>query len=262
MDVGLVGHVIWMNFILLLIVMGIGWLYFIFNKNGALLDLTWAAGFLIVAITSFTSCEGTLFRKFILLILAALWSIRLGCYFLKRYLKKEEDGRYKALKDSFGAYSDVKFLGLFLMQAVLITIVSWPFVLICSNTSPQLSSFEWCSVALFLIAFGGEVLADRQLVQFKEKPENKFKVCQEGLWGYSRHPNYFFEWLVWVAFFLLAIDAPLGITAIISPLLMWHLLVNVSGVKRTEEHALMTKGDEYVRYQGRTNMFFPWFKKK
>ena len=141
-------------------------------------------------------------------------------------------------------------------------VVSWPILLISSNSSPQFSKLEFTSMVIWLIAFLGERVADRQLWQFKMQPQNKGKIYQDGLWKYSRHPNYFFEWLVWIAFFLFALDAPLGLTGIISPLCMWYFLVNVSCGKEAEMHSLETKGEQYREYAEKTNQFFPWFPKQ
>jgi steroid 5-alpha reductase family enzyme len=107
-----------------------------------------------------------------------------------------------------------------------------------------------------------EWLADRQLTLFKKEPENKGLVCQLGLWRYSRHPNYFFEWLVWVAFFVIACSSEYGIWTIYSPLLMLFLLLKVSGVPLAEKQSLQSKGDLYRQYQATTSEFFPWFRKE
>jgi steroid 5-alpha reductase family enzyme len=135
-------------------------------------------------------------------------------------------------------------------------------LLACLNPEPGLGAAEWSGVALWIVALCGEYLADRQLARFKADPANKGRTCQDGLWRYSRHPNYFFEWLVWCAYFLFALGSPHGIWTIYCPLLMLHFLVNVTGVKLTEEHSLRSRGDEYRRYQQTTSAFVPWFRKE
>ena len=100
-----------------------------------------------------------------------------------------------------------------------------------------------------------------QLKQFKANPANKGRVCQAGLWNFSRHPNYFFEWLVWVAFFLFALGSPWGWVTIYCPALMLFFLLKVTGIPMTEELAVKTKGDAYREYQRTTSVFVPWFKK-
>lgn len=105
-------------------------------------------------------------------------------------------------------------------------------------------------------------MSDEQLHGFKANPKNKGRTCNVGLWQYSRHPNYFFEWLVWVAFFVYALGSPWGWAAVISPVIMYVLMIYVSGVPLAEHQALESRGDDYRRYQQVTSMFFPWPKKK
>lgn len=105
------------------------------------------------------------------------------------------------------------------------------------------------------------ILADRQLARFRADPANKGKVCQAGLWNYSRHPNYFFEWLVWVGYAVFALGSPWGWLGLIAPALMLHFLLNVTGIPMTEELSLKSKGDAYRAYQRTTSAFVPWFKK-
>ena len=112
--------------------------------------------------------------------------------------------------------------------------------------------------ALFLIGLIGESTADAQLAAFKRNPANKGGVCDAGLWRYSRHPNYFFEWLIWIAYAVFALASPYGWIALAMPVLMLHFLINVTGLKATEEQALRTKGERYRLYQARTSGFIPW----
>jgi len=105
------------------------------------------------------------------------------------------------------------------------------------------------------------MIADNQLAAFKKDPKNKGKVCDKGLWYYSRHPNYFFEWLTWMAYFIFALATPWGILAIISPAIILYLLLKVTGVPNNEEQNLRSKPVAYKKYQETTSSFFPWFKK-
>jgi steroid 5-alpha reductase family enzyme len=114
---------------------------------------------------------------------------------------------------------------------------------------------------VLLAAIAGEALADGQLRQFRADPGNRGRVCDIGLWGWSRHPNYFFEWLGWVAYPLLAIDLrgdyPFGWLALSAPAFMYWLLVYVSGVPPLEQQMLRSRGAAYREYQGRVSAFFP-----
>ena len=131
----------------------------------------------------------------------------------------------------------------------------------CLNPAPQLHALELAGAALWLLALGGEALADAQLAAFKRDSANKGRVCAVGLWRFSRHPNYFFEWLIWVAFFVFALGSPRGWVAIIGPASILYLLLRVTGIPLTEEQALRSKGDAYRRYQQTTSAFIPWFPK-
>jgi steroid 5-alpha reductase family enzyme len=120
---------------------------------------------------------------------------------------------------------------------------------------------EYAGIALWLVAVIGESIADAQLAAFKRDPANRGHVCQRGLWNYSRHPNYFFEWFVWVAWAVYALASPFGWLAMICPVLMLVFLLRVTGIVATEAQALRSRGEEYVRYQQSTSAFVPWFKK-
>ena len=115
------------------------------------------------------------------------------------------------------------------------------------------------TVLLWAVALTGEAVADRQLARFKARPSSRGRTCREGLWRYSRHPNYFFEWLVWVAYALFALASPYGALALICPVVMLYLLFRVTGIPATEAQALRSKGDDYRRYQATTSVFVPWF---
>jgi steroid 5-alpha reductase family enzyme len=258
----LAGHVVLTNLVLVTIIMLFSWFFYLFQRNPSFLDVAWSLGFIVTIVTAFSGCHGYFLRKLIFFIIAFAWAVRLGGYFFIRYMKQAREGRFQAFREAFGAISELKFGLIFILQGFLVVVLSWPFVLICSNATPHISALEWTGIVITLVAFMGESFADKQLWHFKQQEGNQGKVCQEGLWKYSRHPNYFFEWLIWVGFFIFALAAPLGITAIISPILMWYLLTQISGIQMAELQTLKTKGDSYKEYQEKTNAFFPWFPKK
>ena len=121
---------------------------------------------------------------------------------------------------------------------------------------------EWVGIALWLFAVAGESLADYQLKQFKADSANHGQVCQIGLWHYSRHPNYFFEWLIWLSFFSFALGSPWGILTVYCPALMLYFLLRVTGIPMTEDLAVKTKGEEYRQYQRTTSKFVAWLRRK
>jgi steroid 5-alpha reductase family enzyme len=116
---------------------------------------------------------------------------------------------------------------------------------------------EAAGVAIWLVGLIGESIADGQLAAFKADASNHGRVCDVGLWRYSRHPNYFFEWTIWIGYAVFALASPWGWLALAMPALMLHFLINVTGVKATEEQALRSKGERYREYQQRTSMFIP-----
>jgi steroid 5-alpha reductase family enzyme len=174
----------------------------------------------------------------------------------------QEDVRYAKMREKWGENLKSQVLIFFELQAVLIVLLSAPFLIGCLNSQPRISFLEWTGVAVWALAILGEAIADWQLKKFRSRPENKGKICQAGLWNYSRHPNYFFEWLVWVGFFLFAWDSPGGCFTVFCPALMLFFLLRVTGIPLTEELSVKSKGDAYREYQRTTSAFVPWFKKK
>jgi steroid 5-alpha reductase family enzyme len=130
------------------------------------------------------------------------------------------------------------------------------------NPSPELSPIEYLGAALWLLAVSGEIASDVQLSRFKADPRNKGKTCRAGLWNLSRHPNYFFEWLIWMAFALFALASPYGYLGLLSPALILFFLFKVTGIPATEAQALRSRGDDYRRYQETTSAFVPWFPRR
>jgi len=173
-----------------------------------------------------------------------------------------EDKRYTALREAWRPDDGRKMLVFFQQQGISNVILSIPFALIALDRNPKLGLLVWIGVAVWLVAIVGEAVADRQLEQFKARPANKGKSLQSGLWRYSRHPNYFCEWLIWCGYFLIALDSPWGWTTIYCPFGILYILLKVTGVPMAEEQSLKSRGEEYRDYQRRTNKFFPWFPKR
>jgi steroid 5-alpha reductase family enzyme len=242
------------------IIMALVWLWALKIKNNGVVDIFWALNFLVIAGIIWQMADGASERKNLVCALAALWSARLGIYLLIRVggHLKEEEGRYKKLREE---WSNGKFFVFFQMQALSNVILSLPFFIIALNPEPQLSPLEYAGAALWLLCIIGEGVSDWQLQHFKKQAENKGKVCQYGLWNYSRHPNYFFQFSLWIAVFIFALPSPYGWLAIICPLSIGYLIFKVTGIPMTEEQAVRSKGEAYKAYQRTTSMFVPWFKK-
>ena len=150
----------------------------------------------------------------------------------------------------------------FQVQALLLWVLTIPFLLASSNSQPNFQLIEGIALLVWLIGISGEMTADSQLARFQKTSMNKRAVCNQGLWKYSRHPNYFFEWVIWISYFLFSLGQPYGVWTIYCPLLMLHFLVNITGVKLSEKGSLARRGELYREYQQTTSAFIPWFPKK
>jgi steroid 5-alpha reductase family enzyme len=202
-------------------------------------------------------------RKLLICSMIGLAGFRLGTYLMIRIVShiKEEEGRYQQLRKEWQPHPDRSFFWFFQAQAVSNVLLAVPFFIITTNTQASLSVFEYIGAGIWLIGFLGESIADWQLKAFKNDPKNKGEVCSKGLWNYSRHPNYFFEWTMWVSYFVFALASPYGYLAIISPAIILYLLLKVTGIPATEEQSLRSKGDKFRAYQKTTSVFVPWFKR-
>ncbi len=192
--------------------------------------------------------------------MAAIWGLRLAIHLLtSRIIGHPEEGRYQELRRQWKTNIPLKFLLFYEFQALLCVALAVPFLLASHNPDPGISLVEWAAGLLWAIAMIGEATADAQLEAFKSNPANKGHTCTAGLWRYSRHPNYFFEWLIWMAFALFAVGSPYGAWGFFSPALILYFLLKVTGIPATEAQALRTRGEEYRRYQQTTSAFVPWF---
>lgn len=250
-----------LSFFVISVLMTGVWLLQLKNKNAGIVDIVWALSFMVVAFVYSFFTEGYQVRQYIVLTLVSAWCLRLGMHLFIRNWGKEEDLRYTQLRKEWGPHANRNLFFFFEFQAITAAALSVPLIWILSNPSLEFSIIELMGYVLILIAIIGEGIADYQLQQYK-KAAVKGGICDIGLWNYSRHPNYFFEWLVWVGIFFIAVPAQYGWISIYCPVLMWHFLNNVTGVKITEEHMVKTRGEKYLNYQRSTSAFIPWPKMK
>jgi steroid 5-alpha reductase family enzyme len=231
--------------------------------NYGIVDIAWSYAFAGLAIGYAVFGTGWAPRRALLAALATLWSLRLGTHLYRRVMSHHpvEDGRYVQLRKDWAGNFAPRMFAFFQMQAASVVLLGVPFLLPALNSTPQLHWLEFAGAALWLVALSGEALADAQLAAFKRDPANRGRVCDAGLWRYSRHPNYFFEWLVWVAYFVFALASPGGGFAVIGPASILYLLLCVTGIPLTEQQSLRSKGDAYRRYQATTSAFVPWPRK-
>jgi len=238
------------------------WLAAVKTDNYSYVDVGWALNFTLIAVIYGLLGDGFWPRKLLIAGMYTFWSLRLGIYLAQRVIGKPEEERYARLRQDWGTGLAAKFLLFYEFQAVLNVVLAVPMLLACLNPEPRLGLFEYLGLAIFAAAIAGETVADRQLAAFKKNPANRGLVCQQGLWRYSRHPNYFFEWVIWIGYAIFALGSPGGWIALPMPALMLHFLLNVTGVKPTEEQALRSKGDLYREYQKTTSAFVPWFPRR
>ena len=232
------------------------------TKNAGIVDFVWAAGIGALALLYAIVATGDMGRRVLLAALAGIWSARLAVYLLvDRVLGKPEDGRYRMLRENWGGKAPTYFLAFFQVQAIWAVMFSIPFLPVVYRQAP-LGPLDVLAVVVWLIAVGGETLADRQLARFRADPEHRGKTCRVGLWRYSRHPNYFFEWIHWFTYVCLGIGAPYGWVTLMGPIIMLLFLYKVTGIPYTEKRAVQSRGDDYRRYQQTTSPFIPWFPKR
>jgi len=238
------------------------WMISVKVKNYGFLDVAWSYAVAVLAPLYALWGPGDHWRKWLLTAVGVAWSLRLGTYLLRRVLSHhpQEDPRYETLRRRWPG--PAMFLVFFELQALVAVVFSLPFLLVAFKTEPGLAPVEILGLAVAALALAGEALADAQMKRFKADPANRGRVCATGLWRYSRHPNYFFESMVWWGFFLVALGSPLGWITLVCPLLMLYFLLKVTGIELTEAHSLRTRGEAYREYQRATSAFIPWFPKK
>lgn len=241
------------------VLMTLGWLWQKRRSNAGIVDVLWSFGVGGAAVLLCAIGDGATLPRIVGAVLGGLWGARLGLYLWRRVSGEEEDGRYRHLREHWNG-NQLYFFLFFQFQALLIVLFALPFAAVAHN--PQ-GSILWAvvAVAIWLFGAGGEAFADAQLAKHRADPANKGKTCRSGLWRYSRHPNYFFEWTQWFAYVALAVGSPWFALACAGPVVMFVFLRWISGIPYTEAQALRSRGDDYREYQRTTPMLFPWFPK-
>lgn len=238
------------------------WAWCVWLRNFSPVDAFWAFAI------GFTACffhltENLNPKQLAAAILIAVWSARLGIHLAKRIAKHHpgEDTRYEKLREVWGGKVNIMFLLFFLAQAFSVFLLALPFHLIAADPDPSWHFLHIVGVVVALTGLIGETIADKQMADFKAADPDPKSVCQRGLWKYSRHPNYFFESVIWIGIFLFAAGSPWGWTTIYAPAIITYLLLKVTGIPPTEASALKRKGEAYREYQRTTSPFIPLPKK-
>lgn len=238
------------------------WIASVFLKNASIVDPFWGLGFVLAAIFYFFSIDEITTRSVIVMTLVTIWGLRLSIYLFLRNAGKGEDFRYQNFRKSYGEhrYWWVSFFQVFLLQGILLWLISAPLLGAIYFSDNELNAFDYTAILIWFIGFAFEAGGDYQLAKFKSNPANKGKVLDTGFWKFTRHPNYFGDSAVWWGYGLFSIAAGCNLAALGS-VLMTALIIKVSGVALLEKSLKETK-PQYQDYIRRTSSFLPWFPKK
>ena len=247
----------------LMLVMAGAWVAQRATRNSGWVDVFWTFGTGIAGAVGALVPLGTAApaRRLLVAALVLVWAGRLGGYILRRTAAiRHEDARYARFRAEWGARFERRMFGLLMIQAAVAWLLALAVTLAASNPYPLAPGLTLAGLAVFAGSVAGEGLADRQMHAFRADPANRGKVCARGLWAWSRHPNYFFEILVWLAYPLIGLAGPWwpGLAGLAAPLFMYWLLAKVSGVPPLEREMLASRGDAYRDYQARVSPIVPW----
>jgi len=245
--------------VLMMVLMLIAWHVQRVTGDAAIVDVAWTLGLGLLAVLALLFfSDGLVARRWLVGSLITLWSIRLGTHLLRRMVGNAEDERYRRLKAGWGDWAQLRLLLFYQSQALVAPLFALP-MLVAGNSLAPLGPWDAAGCALGTCAIVFEWQADQQLSQFRQNSAHRGRVCDVGWWRYSRHPNYFFEWVHWCSYVLFAIHAPQGWLTLLTPLAIWYFLCFVTGIPPAEAQALASRGDAYREYQQRTSPFVPWF---
>jgi steroid 5-alpha reductase family enzyme len=245
------------------------WVHATRKHDASLVDAGWALGFAFLVGVLAVFSEGVVWRRLTVALIAAIWGLRLGLYIIRRHQgARHEDKRYAALRLQWGAKANAKFLLFFIGQGLADVLLAWPLLLLMLIPRYAFTWIDAVGLLLFAVSIAGSTLADLQLSAWRADTQNRGRTCRHGLWRYSRHPNYFFEWLHWCVYPVIGLNligTPLQVwwpLLLFPPALMLYLLLNVTGVPPAERSSLKSRGEDYRRYMAETPRFFPRFFRK
>ncbi len=235
----------------------LGWLLSLLKRDASIADVLWGPLFVVIAVTTLLLGSGTGPRRFLVLSLVAAWAARLTLHLARRNLGQGEDARYRAMRARHGErFAIISLFTVFLCQPVLAWIIAAPVIAVMQDaSSARLSASDALGTLVFLMGLATEAVADHELAKFRQDPGNRERVLDRGLFRYSRHPNYFGEFVLWwgLGSFGLASGS---VASLLGPALLSVLLLRVSGVTLLES-TIVSRRPDYARYQATTNAFFP-----
>ncbi len=233
------------------------------TQNATSVDAGWAAAIGGLGVAAAGLADGAAVQRWLAGGIAGIWSLRLTWHLLRDRVfgHAGEDGRYLAMRQHWGAAANRNFFFFYQAQAIAALLFAAPFLFLARNATPNLSWLQGLGLAVVIAAQLLEGAADRQLAAHRRDPVQKQRACRRGLWRYSRHPNYFFEWLTWCGVAMLAWPTA-GWLAVVQPAVMFVLVRFVSGVPWTELQSLKSRGEDYRRYQQETSTLVPWWPRR
>jgi len=244
-----IAKLIILNIAIVAIFMTIFYLIAYLRKRIDTVDIAWGLGFVVIAITTMLHRPSATTQ--IVALLVAVWGVRLAVHIGLRSRGKKEDPRYQEIAKKWkGNYWLRAYFSIFLTQGLLMLSVATPIIVASGQANSSLEILIYVGVAIWIIGFVIEALADQQLAQYL-KNKKRPKVLQTGLWKYSRHPNYFGELLQWWGIGVIALSADKGYIGLIGPLIISYLIIFVSGIPPIERKR--AKDSAYRRYQKTTS---------
>ena len=252
-----------LTFLVIIAMMTLLWIVSIFLKNVSIVDMFWGFGFVVAAGMYYFLTDGFETRKLLLLVLVAIWGLRLSIYLAWRNIGKGEDFRYREFRRKYGEhrYWWISYFQTFLLQGILMWLISAPLLgAQYYNTNSSLGILDYTAMTIWLIGIVFEAGGDFQLARFKKNAGNKGKILNTGLWKYTRHPNYFGDSAVWWGYALFCLAGG-SYLPVLGSVLMTALIIKVSGVALLEK-SLINQKPGYESYIRQTSAFIPWFPKK
>ncbi len=227
----------------------------IIKKRNDLADIAWGLGYILLSVFYLITTEISQ-RGLLIYSLIFIWGLRLSIHIFLRNKGKQEDFRYQKWRNEWGKSFYLRsYLQVYLLQGFLLLLIVSPATIVSAFSQPTLGFLDYIGVVIWLVGFYFEAVGDYQLMEFSNNPENKGKIIKHGLWKYSRHPNYFGEVVMWWGIFLIALNSPYGIYALISPATITLLILFVSGIPMLEKK--YENNPEFKEYKKRTSAFFP-----
>jgi steroid 5-alpha reductase family enzyme len=236
-----------------------GWLISLAYRNVTIVDSLWGLGFILVAWLTFFMSDGVWSRKMLIAVLVTLWGLRLSIYLSWRNWGKGEDPRYGSWRKKSGdRFWLVSLFKVFILQALFLWVISLAVQIGQLASIPaKLTWLDGLGIIVWAVGFTFESLGDWQLAKFKSDPASKGRVMDRGLWAYTRHPNYFGEFLIWWGIFLITLSTPNSWWTILSPAIITMVLLKMTGIPLTEQE-LVKNRPGYSEYVKRTSAFVPW----